>query len=100
MCVSWNPASLTCGMCGRNVINFEEMAAGLNKRRIIQRAVFQELCAVCGALLFDWLTYCVATRHWVTVCVVYFQNCIDEYMYVYVCMHVYLLLLHCVCMCS
>ena len=27
-----------------NVIDFEEMAAGLNKRRIIQKAVFDELC--------------------------------------------------------
>ena len=26
-----------------NLIDFEEMAAGLNKRRIIQRAVFEEL---------------------------------------------------------
>eukprot|EP00040_Diaphanoeca_grandis_P005720 m.34205 g.34205 ORF g.34205 m.34205 type:complete len:533 (+) comp16945_c0_seq1:226-1824(+) len=28
----------------KKLIDFEEMAAGLNKRRIIQRAVFQELC--------------------------------------------------------
>lgn len=30
-------------MC-RNVIDFEEMAVGLNKQRIIQRSVFTELC--------------------------------------------------------
>jgi len=28
----------------RKVVDFEEMAAGLNKRRIIQKAVFEELC--------------------------------------------------------
>eukprot|EP00039_Didymoeca_costata_P032570 m.38378 g.38378 ORF g.38378 m.38378 type:complete len:529 (-) comp9427_c0_seq1:45-1631(-) len=28
----------------KNVVDFEEMAAGLNKRRIIQKAVFTELC--------------------------------------------------------
>ncbi|XP_062498998.1 signal recognition particle subunit SRP54-like [Corticium candelabrum] len=28
----------------KSVIDFEEMAAGLNKRRIIQSAVFNELC--------------------------------------------------------
>ena len=28
----------------RSAIDFEEMAAGLNKRRIIQSAVFNELC--------------------------------------------------------
>ena len=30
----------------RGAIDFEEMAAGLNKRRIIQSAVFNELCKV------------------------------------------------------
>eukprot|EP00042_Codosiga_hollandica_P038034 m.305357 g.305357 ORF g.305357 m.305357 type:complete len:512 (+) comp55290_c0_seq3:20-1555(+) len=30
----------------KSVIDFDEMAAGLNKRRIIQRAVFQELCSL------------------------------------------------------
>eukprot|EP00037_Helgoeca_nana_P001667 m.28489 g.28489 ORF g.28489 m.28489 type:complete len:532 (+) comp12023_c1_seq1:50-1645(+) len=28
----------------KNVVDFEEMAAGLNKQRIIQRSVFEELC--------------------------------------------------------
>jgi len=28
----------------KNVVDFEEMAAGLNKRRILQKAVFSELC--------------------------------------------------------
>lgn len=31
----------------RSAIDFEDMAAGLNKRRMIQHAVFQELCKVC-----------------------------------------------------
>jgi hypothetical protein len=30
----------------RRTINFEEMAAGVNKRRIIQQTVFKELCTV------------------------------------------------------
>ena len=30
----------------RDAIDFEEMAAGLNKRRIIQSSVFNELCRV------------------------------------------------------
>ena len=30
----------------RDAIDFEEMAAGLNKRRIIQSTVFNELCRV------------------------------------------------------
>ena len=30
----------------RGAIDFEEMAAGLNKRKIIQSAVFNELCKV------------------------------------------------------
>lgn len=30
----------------RSVINFEDMAAGLNKRRMIQSAVFKELVKV------------------------------------------------------
>jgi hypothetical protein len=30
----------------KSVIDFEEMAAGLNKRRMIQSAVFNELCKV------------------------------------------------------
>ena len=33
-------------MC-RSVIDFDEMAAGLNKRRMIQSAVFKELVKVC-----------------------------------------------------
>ena len=32
----------------RSVIDFDEMAAGLNKRRMIQSAVFKELVKVCG----------------------------------------------------
>lgn len=36
----------------RSVIDFEEMAAGLNKRRIIQSSVFNELCKV-RLMLFD-----------------------------------------------
>lgn len=31
----------------RNVIDFDEMAGGLNKRRMIQSAVFKELVKVC-----------------------------------------------------
>lgn len=30
----------------RSAIDFDDMAAGLNKRRMIQHAVFQELCKV------------------------------------------------------
>ena len=30
----------------RDAIDFEEMAAGLNKRKIIQSSVFNELCRV------------------------------------------------------
>ena len=36
------------------MIDFDEMAAGLNKRRIIQRAVFNELCRVCVVLLREY----------------------------------------------
>lgn len=31
----------------KSVIDFEEMAAGLNKRKMIQTAVFKELVKVC-----------------------------------------------------
>ena len=34
----------------RATIDFDEMASGLNKRRIIQRAVFDELCKVWGLM--------------------------------------------------
>jgi len=30
----------------RSAIDFDDMAGGLNKRRMIQHAVFQELCKV------------------------------------------------------
>lgn len=33
----------------RNSIDFDEMAGGLNKRRMIQTAVFKELMKVCHA---------------------------------------------------
>ena len=32
----------------RSAIDFDDMAGGLNKRKMIQHAVFQELCKVCG----------------------------------------------------
>jgi len=35
----------------RSVIDFDEMAAGLNKRRMIQSAVFKELMKVAEHLL-------------------------------------------------
>jgi len=37
-----------CGFvfCCRSVIDFDDMAAGLNKRRMIQSAVFKELVKV------------------------------------------------------
>lgn len=43
----------------RAVIDFEEMAGGLNKRRMIQSAVFKELVKVCGLMIhtMQWL-YC------------------------------------------
>lgn len=31
----------------RSAIDFDDMAGGLNKRKMIQHAVFQELCKVC-----------------------------------------------------
>ena len=34
----------------RSVIDFDEMAAGLNKRRMIQSAVFKELVKVCNII--------------------------------------------------
>lgn len=34
----------------RNVIDFDEMAGGLNKRRMIQSAVFKELVKVCSSI--------------------------------------------------
>ena len=33
------------------------MAGGLNKRRMIQHAVFQELCKVCNSLAFFYFSY-------------------------------------------
>ena len=36
----------------RSVIDFEEMAAGLNKRRMIQSAVYKELVKVCHLLFY------------------------------------------------
>ena len=42
--VSFN--QLSCVDYFRSAIDFEDMAAGLNKRRMIQHAVFQELCKV------------------------------------------------------
>jgi len=47
--VDWRRESLHMAdsvMC-RSVIDFDEMAAGLNKRRMIQSAVFKELVKVC-----------------------------------------------------
>ena len=35
----------------RDAIDFEEMAAGLNKRKIIQSSVFNELCRVSAHLI-------------------------------------------------
>ena len=35
----------------RAAIDFEEMAAGVNKRRIIQREVFNELCRVSAVIV-------------------------------------------------
>ena len=35
-----------CYVSIRAAANFEEMAAGINKRRVIQHTVFQELCKV------------------------------------------------------
>ena len=32
------------GLGRRNVVDMDEMAGGLNKRRILQKAVFTELC--------------------------------------------------------
>lgn len=36
----------------RSAVNLEEMPAGVNKRRIIQQAVFKELCRVSGCHVF------------------------------------------------
>uniref|UniRef100_A0A1I8J071 SRP54_N domain-containing protein n=1 Tax=Macrostomum lignano TaxID=282301 RepID=A0A1I8J071_9PLAT len=38
----------------RGVINFEEMAGGLNKRRMIQQAVFQELVRLMDPGVAPW----------------------------------------------
>ena len=38
-------------MIYRNAANFEEMAAGTNKRRLIQHTVFQELCKVLNFII-------------------------------------------------
>eukprot|EP00053_Salpingoeca_punica_P008441 m.75773 g.75773 ORF g.75773 m.75773 type:complete len:532 (+) comp14608_c0_seq1:128-1723(+) len=38
----------------KSVIDFEEMAAGLNKRRIIQKAVFSELCKLVDPGVKPW----------------------------------------------
>src|SRR6218665_956309 len=38
----------------RNVIDFDEMAAGLNKRRMIMMAVFQELCKLLDPGVKQW----------------------------------------------
>jgi len=40
----------------RSVIDFDEMAAGLNKRRMIQSAVFKELVRVRDYLLISVCT--------------------------------------------
>lgn len=42
----------------RAVIDFEEMAGGLNKRRMIQSAVFKELVKVC-VLMIHALQWCI-----------------------------------------
>ena len=36
----------------RSAVNLEEMPAGVNKRRIIQQAVFKELCRVSYSYMF------------------------------------------------
>lgn len=41
----------------RAAIDLEEMASGLNKRRMIQHAVFKELVKVCALLVHRGLMY-------------------------------------------
>jgi len=52
---------VVCIFLHRSVIDFEEMAAGLNKRRMIQSAVFKELVKVCKHFCFAvsscWIRY-------------------------------------------
>lgn len=45
----------------RSAVNLEEMPAGVNKRRIIQQAVFKELCRVSVCLC---VTPCVRLVNW------------------------------------
>ena len=51
------------------MIDFDEMAAGLNKRRMIQSAVFKELVKVLEHLLAFYADLCATNRqlfHFVT----------------------------------
>ena len=45
----------------RDAIDFDEMAAGLNKRRIIQSSVFNELCRVKYTCVCVCVCVCVAS---------------------------------------
>lgn len=51
----------------RSAIDFDDMAAGLNKRRMIQHAVFQELCKVSKSV-----------KH-VSLCIFFFMKKGDYY---------------------
>ena len=53
----------------RKCIDFEEMATGLNKRRIIQSTVFNELCKVsCSVIICtcEFQDLLLATGPWCT----------------------------------
>ena len=83
----------------RKAIDFEEMAAGLNKRRIIQSAVFNELCRLIdpgvpawqptkgknNIIMFVGLQGSGKTTTCTKVC-----KCSDVYIYVHVHVHIYM----------
>ncbi len=77
------PGETSCSLCGfcpcRSAIDLEEMASGLNKRRMIQHAVFKELVKVSLAV-FKLLNSTVSSVTSLVSSVLRVQDCDDETM--------------------